>query len=294
MQFRMKRMALLLVVIMIAMCAAAAGEESVDGEILTEEIAVEVEPGIEWDNNIGTDSDMEIVLTEEILSTQVYSSSSSELASEYIASVLPQKRIKLRFKYPSGWRRFAVGTPERNLYELMETNITALASANDVTSSIFTINAKNIFKESFTAEDLGVTALFTEEGKVAAEAASASWAIFNEFVSSDHFLPVYYCLLADFPYDFFWLDTQVLFEIGSATISFGKYKDDDTQILLRGSWTIALPINQNYADIPSGWDGTTMLTDIDTDRYGTVTKAKNNITGILNAADGQCDTDYEK
>ena len=197
----------------------------------------------------------------------------------------------LRVSYPSGLRKFPAGSPERNLYIQLRTRIAEVAEGS-VTSSEFGIDAKDVFLSPYTADDLGVENLFTADGKVTAEAANALRAIFNGFVTRDHFLPIFYCLLADSPYEFYWLDTQVWFQLGQPTVSFSRYTGNNDVILLRGSWKIALPISRDYARIPSDWDGTTILTDMDTDRYQWVKRATDNIDEIIAAAEEL--NDYEK
>ena len=264
---------LLIIIFVLLLLGTAQAEESVEAESRPDD-AVEI---------------MEDLDTS-VRETRVYTSSAETLAGGYIESLLPRKRGILRISRPSGLIQFAKGSERRNLYLELEKKITGLAAGNPA-SSVFTLQAKDLFPAAFTAEDLGVESLFTADGKVTAETANALWEKFMDLATAG-FNAVYYCLLEDFPYDFYWMDITRSPVRKTPQISYSRYPGDDTRVLLRGSWTVSFPISRDYAEIPADWDGSSILTEMDAARYGNVTRAKENIDQIL--SEDSSTTDWER
>ena len=227
-------------------------------------------------------------------STRVYTASSADLAAVYIDSVLPNKHPMLRASRPSGLIKFPEGSENRNLYQALQSRISDLANGT-VFSSVFTIEAKDIFKyREFTAEELGVEALFYEKDDgtwaIYPDAAEAARLFFRNYII-DNFDTVYVCLLEDSPYEFYWLNTQIHPVLYEPDASFTKPANRTDVLYIRGTWTVAFPISREYAQTPENWDGSSILTDMKPSLHEWVANARANVDAILAGAP---DGDYDK
>ena len=207
------------------------------------------------------------------------------LAEEYIRYMLPQRRSMLRVARPSGLTQFPEDSPNRNLYTALRERVTAVAGGEQ-SDTVFRIGAQEIFSQTaFTAEDLGVEALFADE-KITEAARTAILDRYNEMVQQIDIRAVVASVVADSPYEMYWFAKKYRAD-GNFNISSSA---DASRLLIRGTYDVTLYVSPDYAEIPEDWDGKSGLHTFDTDKYGgCVTRAKNRIREILDASSGMDD-----
>lgn len=215
----------------------------------------------------------------------------SALAETYITSSLPQKRNLLRVTRPSGLIQFPDGTPNRNLYLALRSRITHIADGTGVEevdddiggiSTVFAIPAGELFSEtSFTAEDLGVEELYNSDGTITASAEAAFQEMIDGMKDQIRFTDVAYCVINDSPYELYWFGRTA-----SVLRNDFHAENGGTELLLQGNYYVFFNVSKDYAVDEEH------RSRIDPDKYGSVTRAKNQITRIRNAAAGM--TDEEK
>ncbi len=92
---------------------------------------------------------------------------------------------------------------EKSLYELLKKKIESVA-AGEVSYTVFTISLEELGLDgSYSAEDLGVSSIFDEQGSITSEASSA---LMNKLGVSGSISTVMDALLTDCPYDLYWYD----------------------------------------------------------------------------------------
>ena len=200
------------------------------------------------------------------------------LAESFIMSSLPGRRRVLRVSRPSGLAEFAEGTPDRTLYLALMEQITKVAGGEE-TSTVFDVPAENLLSPAYlSAEDL-TGDLLDADGNLTEEAKAA---INSMIVNTVHISRVVSCLMADCPFHLYW------FAKSYATTYTRKIENDRVTIV---DIRIRFHVSQDYADL-TDWDGTSKLTRMDTEKYGTVRNAAANIQEILSETAGM--DDYSK
>jgi len=164
----------------------------------------------------------------------------ADLASAYIMNAMPHRRI-LRISLPSGLR---LPEPDRSLYVALRTLVSEVA-AGEKGSTDFAIPYGEVFKNSFTAEELGVTTII-EDGSITQEAKSAAMAAMLQNRSQLHPSDAVICLIADSPYELYWYDkseghgTKVGYESKS-------YAASSTTITVKGNILVRMSVSRDYA-----------------------------------------------
>ncbi len=222
------------------------------------------------------------------------------LAEDYIASSLPSAHPVLRASRPSGLIQFPVGSANRNLYLALRSEITGIANGTnekqynediDGLSTVFSIPAATIFPStSFTASDLSADSLFTEDGTVDPAAEAAFWNLVETMKASISFPDVALCIVNDSSYELYWFGRTARVVDYSFEME-PKADAGEDALELVGDYRVLFSVNADYA--VSGEetviDGTTYRTWVDTDKFGSVTRATKAINTIRGAVAGMSD-----
>ena len=218
------------------------------------------------------------------------------LTEDYIASSLPSAHPVLRASRPSGLIQFPVGSANRNLYLALRREITGIANGTnekqynediDGLSTVFSIPAADIFgSTSFSASDLEVDNLFTEDSEVSEAAEAAFWSQVEEMRTSISFPDVALCIVNDSPYELYWFGRMARV-VGNSF----EMEPGNGVLELVGDYRVLFSVSADYA--VSGEetviDGTIYRTWVDTDKFGSVTRATKAINTIRAAVAGMSD-----
>ena len=224
----------------------------------------------------------------------------STLAEDYILSMLPASHPVLRASRPSGLIQFPANSSNRNLYLALRSEITGIANGTNEKqyhddiggmSTVFSITAADIFSStSFSASDLGVDNLFNEDGTVDPAAEAAFWSRVEEMRTSISFPDVALCIVNDSPYELYWFGRTARV-VGNSFEMEPKADAGEESLELVGSYNVLFSVSVDYA--VSGEetviDGTAYRTWVDTDKFGSVTRATKAINAIRAAVAGMSD-----
>ncbi len=201
-----------------------------------------------------------------------------DLASAYIFRNLP-RRTAVRASSLSGFR---LPEPDRSLYTCLQTCVSQTA-AGERSSTEFFIPYGDVFKNTFTAEELGIDHI-REDGSITQEAKTAASAAMLQNRNALHPGTAVLCLITDTPYELYWYDKT---EGHGTKISYSTtaYSATDSTITVKGNIIIRMSVSRDYAVQTFSADGEVSYAEYEADPlYGTsVRAAAENAEAILAA-----------
>ena len=199
-----------------------------------------------------------------------------EAAEGYINSIL----------YPKARRPKSAGVyknltgKERKLYDALLPIVKDIAAGKVSNTEYLKIPVADVYEQlTYSAEQLGVSAILGEDNKMSTEVKAAMGEITYIDISA-----VFGALFDTCPYELYWFDktvshgyTNIAYSYNSTSITIVGYVD--------GCMTVNMPISEEYS--------TGSIYDFDTDKYneGVVATAATNAQSIVDNASG---SDYEK
>ncbi len=211
-----------------------------------------------------------------------------DAAGGYIRQKMPHPMF-FRVSRPSGLR---LEEPSRNLYIALRERVSAVA-AGEEGSTEFQIPYEEVFTNTFTADELGVSAILTEDRTITQEAKTAAMEAMLRNRSAVHPAEAIICLIYDSPYELYWFDKSEGHGAKASYVTTG-YSAISTAITVNGYIQIRMSCSRDYAVMSVSETGETTYAEYEADtRYGAgVQAAAENAAAILNANEGK--SDYEK
>ena len=199
-------------------------------------------------------------------------------AETYITRIMPHRQT-LRAARPSGLR---LPEPDRSLYTTLQTCVSDVASG-ECSSTEFFIPYGEVFKNTFTAEELGIDHIL-EDGSITQEAKTAAMTAMLQNREELHPSAAVLCLIADAPYELYWYDKT---EGHGTKISYATttYSATGSTITVKGNIFVRMSVSRDYAVQSVAADGEIVYAEYEADPiYGTsVQAAAENAAAILAA-----------
>ncbi|MBR2822333.1 MAG: hypothetical protein IKE24_01390 [Clostridia bacterium] len=214
----------------------------------------------------------------------------AELAMGYIGKTMPHRAV-LRVSRPSGLR---LAEGDRKLYDALRGLISEVA-AGERESTEFSVSYGDVFQNTFTPEELEISAILGEDGKMTEEAKEAALEAMKANRAQLHPGDAVRCLITDLAYELYWYDKSEGHgtKISYATRSYVS-EAGGARITVKGEIIVRMSVSEDYAAVSLSEEGEITRAAYQVDPlYGTsVQAAAENAAMILDAS--QDNSDEEK